>query len=487
MGDNLLRFGQNWWTQEVQLDLAELEHAEDADALGVLDLTNLTDVRTRNCSDGSYSSTNFMGQVFTHGSFAYLPRSTYYRGNDADGSWYSRQVMSLAIVDLSDQSRPRIVGEVEFEPTGYHGGTGEQSRYAGFVQTENALLVGRSTGDYYYYYYYPEDVDRPAPTFSYDVVDLRAGADAQVVSRVEVPSLLANGGWGYGVVGCYLDLGWGWWGGYGAGLALASGDIVASQHEEAVDDGTGRVRYYLDRIDVSDPANPQVLDPINIPGQLLRYEHDAGRLVTLDYGLVVIEAARDDYNACYEQGGNVRFEFAEGEQDRIDFNYATARGTCSRWYRRLNSLVLDDGIARRVSLLEIETDSESGLPRQAPQIAVTQSRLFFQRWIQGEESWQWVEPEIVALGYALDGRLSELGSVEPETIQTWGRLEARGERAFLSSYGALEVITSKNDQAPQATTHDLYGQGCTQGALEITGDQAYCALGMYGVQSIALN
>ncbi|MBN1610305.1 MAG: beta-propeller domain-containing protein [Polyangiaceae bacterium] len=484
MGDELLRFGQDWWTGEVALDVATLEQAEAADALGVLDLSALADVATRSCEDGTYSSTSFAGQVFVHGNVAFVPRTVYSSHRDSQDRWSSSETMTLVIVDLADRSHPVVSGEITLEPTGYDEAREMASYYSGIVQTENALLVGRSTG---YYRYDPVTGERAEPTYSYDVLDLRKGAKAKVVSRLEVPSALAWGGWGYGVDGCMADMGWGWWGGWGYGAAVVSGDIVASQHEEALDDGTGRVRYYLDRIDVSDPARPEVMGPINIPGQVLHYDHALGRLVTLDYELVDVAEGKDNQEACYDAGGNTRFELDPPEQtSRSDYDWLTATGNCHRWYRRLNSLVLEDGKARRVSLLRVETDSDSGKPRYADQIAVTDSRLFFERWTQGEENWDRVDPEVVSLALTEDGRLSELGSIVPESAYAWGELVGRGKRAFLTGNGRFEVITSESGKRLTSSVHELRSWGCYGSSLEVAGDTALCALGMYGVQRIPL-
>jgi hypothetical protein len=63
---------------------------------------------------------------------------------------------------------------------------------------------------------------------------------------------------------------------------------------------------------------------------------------------------------------------------------------------------------------------------------------------------------------------------------------ARGKRAFLSSTGNLEVITSRDGKL-QSASHDLRSYGCYSDSLEVVGDQALCAQGMYGVQSIPLD
>lgn len=487
MGDDLLRFGQNWWTEEVELDLVSLENAEQAESTRSLDLTSLSSIRDKSCTDGSYSSSSFQGQVFTHGSFAYLPRTTYESGSNADGTWYSRDTMWIEIVDLGADAAPRIVGEIALEPTSYDSVNGQSSYYAGFVQTDRALMVGRSTG---YYSYDPETGARAEPTFAYDIIDLDLGADARVVRRLQVPELLAQGGWGYGFYGCMVDMAWGWWGGWGyygaSSLGLVSGDIVASQHEVPVEDGTGRVRYYLDRIDMSDPAAPVFLDPVNIPGQVVRYDHDLGRIVTMDYDPETLEAGTNA-DLCNALGRGATFQYDQAYLAASGYDYTNAPGICTRWHRRVHSLVLEGDVATRVSLLDLDAIDSDGIARTAQEVAVTSSRIFYQRWAYGENTWQRVDPQIVALGFAPDGKLSDLGSIEPEVGEMWGSLVARDKRAFLSAGGMMEIITSENGQPLTSEVHELRSWGCYADSLEVTTDQVLCAQGQYGVQSIPLD
>jgi hypothetical protein len=96
-----------------------------------------------------------------------------------------------------------------------------------------------------------------------------------------------------------------------------------------------------------------------------------------------------------------------------------------------------------------------------------------------------MDPEVVALGFASDGRLESLGRITPEIKEPYANLVARGNRAFLSSTGKLEVISS-NAGTMRKSSHELRSYGCYSDSLEVVGDQLLCAQGMYGIQSIPL-
>ncbi len=487
LGDDLLRFGQNWWTGQVELDIVSLAAAEVAESEAVLDLSSLSAIRERSCNgtNGDYSSsyTYFNGQVFVRGDYAFVPREVYESGSSgSDSSYYSRETMRLSIVALTGADAPRIVGEIALEPTGYDSGSRDESTYyAGFVQTENALLVGRRTG---YYSYDPTTGERSETNFVYDVIDLSAGVDASVVSRLEVPDNLAWGGWAYGPYGCMMDMAWGWYG-TDAGVTVVSGDIIASQHQEPLEDDTGRVRYYLDRIDVSDPADPVLVDPINIPGQVLHYQHERGLLVTVEDVREVL-GEMENYQACVDGYPGASWEYDYEVYEATGYDWDNTPGTCVRWHRRLNSLVLDGDVARRMSVLDLRTEESDGIVRSAGSIAVSKSRVFYQTRAQDYADYRYLEGEVSALGFLADGRLSALGSIATPG-DYWSSIVARDQRAFLSGYGTLQVVTSPNGGPLARSEHELRAGYCNYGSLEVVGNQAFCAGNYFGVQRIALD
>jgi hypothetical protein len=259
---------------------------------------------------------------------------------------------------------------------------------------------------------------------------------------------------------------WGfWYPGSGSSTgALVAGDLVVSQHEEKVDDGTGRVRYFLDRLDVSDPAEPKLLPQINIPGQVVHIDGDGKKLVTLEY--TYAERKGLSWEQCYRQGTRAYLE-SEG-------------GVCRIYRRRANALVLEnDESARRVSMIELDNTK-----RVSESISVSDERLFVttrevRNYNEGPG-----EPQLETFAFAETGQLVRLPPLSLEGAGYWGTLYARGARAFMSSQGALTVIDTRDTEQPSVQRHDMQGWGCS--SLEVQGDRAFCALGQYGVFSIDL-
>lgn len=442
MGDTMLRFGSDWWTGRTVLDFVSLADVDVAEPLGELDLSAVTPTDDT-CEKQAY----WEGSVYVHGDYAYVPQRIYSSVASPDGKSY-RQYLRFYVVDLSDRSAPQVVRA--FSVAADDGGEG----ILGITLTDSALLVGRTKGYYRY-----DDQGNPAetPTFSYDVFSLSDPARPKLVSTLEVPHALSGGGFGYNISGCVVDVGFGFWRGYGyGGQVLVSGDIVASQHAVPLEDGSGRVRYYLDRIDVSDPENPKLLPEVNIPGNVVDFDAGAGRIVTIDHD---IRSTQPGPRGC-------------------DYGWLES-GVCTRYIRSLNTLELSGDVATLRSRLEIDGEDERG-HFGAGQIAVGGDRIFVQRTTQTGDGYD-QEMQIFALSGS--ARLSDLGSVELER-NGWGSLYARGGRGFFHTSGRMLEIDARDPDELKTKTHDTGSYYCN--SFEVTDTHAYCARGYEGVWQMEL-
>lgn len=464
LGDTMLRFGNDWWTGQTNLDFSRISEVETAQPHGELDLSALApDDGAQFCdTEGGeyyYSDSYWGGQVYVHGTYAYVPRYSYVQQSKSD-KWTYEESLDLYIVDISKQISPQLVGKFSLDPTRQDLG----ESFAGIVQTESALLIGRSTSTPFYDSILGAQSKRE---FSYDVIELSNPTEPKVVKRFEVPSLLASGGWGYGMSGCSVDMHYGWWGysGYGGDQsALVSGDLVVSQHEEPLSDGSGRVRYYLDRIDVSDPKNPVLLPKVNIPGNVVHFDGDADRIVTIDY-LLDEKAARSGED-CYRNN-------FYGYFDDVD-------NVCRTYQRRLNVLDLDGDTAVLKDTRMIDREA------QANSIAISDDRIFYSSVVWNNDAPDAPPISTVSvLSYDSSGEISTRGHVELNpTGYWWGQLVARDGRAFMTGSNELTVIDATSSEV-EITRHEMGGWGCSQ--LEVQDDVAYCAMGQFGVKSFDLN
>ena len=463
LGDHLMRFGADWNTGETVLDLTPVARASEAEPEAEIDLSALFGQDARSCNANSYWS----GQVFTHGNFAYVPR--YTNGYDRDGGNFTQR-LTLYVVDLTDRAAPRAVGELPIDPVT------TDTYYSSIIQTDDALLVGRAQG--FYHSYSPSGEQTNGPRYFYDVIDLADPAAPALASTFEVPEQLASYGWGwFSAPACTMDMGWGWYGG-GNNAELTDGDLVVSQHAEPVPGSPTDVKYYLDRIDVSDPYNPRVLPKINIPGTAIHFNASTNELVTIDYrdSLEAVDSQAD----CYYARGN--YGFYDGNDQNL----------CHVVRRTLNALTLEGDRAVRHSQLALDAE------RRTMNIAVSKNRIFYTTTefpdpavFSGEATPSATLSPVMLESLRLDaGQLVRLPSQELRRLRSdsygyYGQLYARDERAFEVFDNNLTVIDTLHPSAQTRLTQELPGWGCQ--SLEVASDAAYCAVGQRGVEVIDLS
>jgi hypothetical protein len=473
LGDHLLRFGSDWATNQTILDMTPVALASVAEPQAEIDLSALFGADEWTCN----GSSSWSGQVFTRADYAYVPRYTY-EYDPLTGE--NEQRLKFYIVNISDRSAPRAVGSFAVEPT--RGDTA----ITGILQTENTLLVGRSQGFYSYDSF--AGVVTGAPRFFYDVIELDNPGAPTVASRFEMPAQIAGNGWGqFAVGGCSVDTGWGWYGG-GTTAELTDGDMVISQHAEPVSGKPGQLKYYLDRLDVSDPYRPKLLPPINIPGTPVHYNDDTHELVTIDYQ-ETLEAATSPED-CAARG---YYGYSEQSPD-----------VCRVTRRSINALRLQPDRAVRTSQLQLDST------RRTANIAISNSRIFY-------TTVDFPAPFVVQEGPLVEDSVSsgegalslplELSPITLETLSLEGgeltplpsrelrrlpkdgyyyaELYARDERLFEIFDQTVTVIDSLDPAASESITRELPGWGCA--SLEVSGDAAYCAVGQRGVEVIDLS
>jgi len=119
-----------------------------------------------------------------------------------------------------------------------------------------------------------------------------------------------------------------------------SGNIVATSHFVQSPSTNGAVRFFLDRIDVSDPANPERSPAVNIPGSLIAYDAESEHALTVDYRTETEQATA---RVCNEQlyGG-----WNPPNNDYSNYDYERTIGTCYWVLHTLRLVAIEDGKAR---------------------------------------------------------------------------------------------------------------------------------------------
>lgn len=463
VGDKVLRFGTDWWTEQTILDVTGIDQVTDPTQHNALDLTDVL-ANTDECNGYAY-----WGNVYVVGEYAYVERNSY-----AYGESQSTEKLTLLVVNLATE-KPEIVGELDVDLV--TSGDNVYRYFSGVVQADSALLVGITEYDY--------STDTRTTKTSYQVIDVRDPAHPVKTTTFEVPAELVSRGWGRFTGGCGLDFGWGWGGYYGGyynyydqNTALVSGDIIASSHVEQLEDNQTRGRYYLDRFDVSDPEHPVVLDKVNVPGRVTHFEADAGRILTIEDRYEAVALNRED---CWARSGaepNVQWTYTDPQN--------SDQGLCNKTNKFVHLLALEDGAAEL-----LETASLDGDDWYFSSTSITKDRIFIRQYQTKEITetyndqtytyWGWDKTRI----RVLDASLALVTNFDGDGNQNWNELRARGKRAFMSENGTLRVFDTSDVDAPKVVDKELLGYGCE--SLEVRDNVAVCSQGKKGVESFSLD
>ncbi|MEZ4371467.1 MAG: beta-propeller domain-containing protein [Polyangiaceae bacterium] len=130
---------------------------------------------------------------------------------------------------------------------------------------------------------------------------------------------------------------------------IAWKNTILTSHYEPVSDG--RVEFFLDRIDVSNPSAP-TLEKINIPGSLLAVDPTSGKLLTVSYKRHEAHIAAD--SKC----PGVLNNFIPDDPD----SYPSS-GICKWLSRQLNLVSVGGEVSLQASLqlTDVETPAESAM------------------------------------------------------------------------------------------------------------------------------
>ena len=444
-GDHLVRLGNNWWSNKAEIDVTPLNGADAPNGLGGLDLES---VLGSSCGGGGFYSARVLG----NGNRAYVVYDQYvYDGNGS-------QVTAVAVIDVSNPASPRVESHQSIGVAASYawGGWGYDSVVASgeqLVQLGSTLVFVHTeaswTNDSY--------VTTKA---SLVVVDLADPANPRT-ARLALPQA-------QGLTGLHVD-----------------GSTILTSHFEPVPGNTGRVRFYVDRIDVSNPAAPRLTGKVNVPGSLFAWEPATGRAITVDYRRSV--QSNVTYRDCYSKGYS-RVSWQPYDTSRYD---ELAKGTCSAVNHSLRQVRIDGASAAAEGSWDVPEDLQLGRADVGAQrVYVGLNRGYYGGYIDGCYMGSCgggvAGAELLVLS-GLDAGSLQTGRLSL-TAQPWGgyiyHLTAFGDRALVASSSGSElvVVDAATPTQPKALrTIDTIGYVSN---LQRHGDLAIVSSGYDGAQVV---
>lgn len=463
-GDTLVRLGQDWWTNSAQLDVTTVASADSLPGPGLLDLSQTI--------DGASCGYAYPENLFVKNDHAFLLWQ----------SWnYSTQQQeeTLTSIDISTPSSPTVVSETPMSVVngyGYYYGYDLINGGTPTVRAGNAIVRLNIDGQWTY-------TDSTSTTSEW--VENWAGVEVTNISNAVSPTSTAvRLSSGRGLTGL-----------------LADGNTVLASHFEPVDGDPNRVRFYVDRVDVTDPSAPIVLPSVNVPGSLLAWDGATERAVTVDYRHVTLENVV--YTDCYDQF-SYRATFTPYQTDQYGSYDATTLGSCVGLEYSLKLVHIDGDRA----MLEGTYDVQRGL---APSRAAVGDGRAFVSLDQNSYGYYYPYGGVAVdcfgacggyYGGTIDWQapllvLSGLGTgtlgVSSVTVNGtgWGgsitQLVASGTRALADTgwQGSLSLVDASNAAAPYiAKNVDIVGWPQD---ITVAGNRAIVSMGMDGVAAVDMN
>ncbi|AUX35775.1 MULTISPECIES: beta-propeller domain-containing protein [Sorangium] len=438
-GDLVVRMSADWWTSSPQLEIAPAADPGRTEPIGKLDLAALTTGSEGDCYGYGVAD----ARLFAHGQYAYLLWPSYTGGTTK---------AHLAVIDLRDPESPRIASQRVLPFSGsalyaygyYYGAvvpTGDS-----VVQVGSTLVLRNTNYDPYYYY---DGVGGETPASdepSLEVLDLSDPSNP-VHRSAALPA-------GAGHTGLQID-----------------GTTVLTSRWVPLPDDPSKARFYLDRIDVSDPSSPVVRTPVNVPGSLLAFDGALGRALTVDYEPFELEVPSAE--ACYRAfAQNVDFEPTSP-------NDWEGPGVCKGMSRVIKLLDVGSKTARLRD--ERPMDGDAGIWR----VFVGDDRVFMLTYLNYVVEDGEVPYGILAVSGLEEGSIelarkpfAELGYSSP--------LIADGTRLLVASYSppSLAVIDGSD---VGALTYETKGElSAPVSRVTLDGDRALCSLGHHGLEVVDL-
>lgn len=307
-GEAVVRIGTSYWSngQGLEVTVSNLDDLVNREPGQTL---TLDDINQYTCDSETYLS-----HISSGGSRVYLQYSSYSYSNSSKG--YETRVK---VLDVTDPAKPKIAGDAAlgFTPQqSYSSVPGMVNNGATSVALGDSMVFANHNVEYN---------DRGFIVKNQSTLEIVDFTDANEPRRTSLalPASLGSTG------------------------LLKSGTMIATSHFEASPDNMDAVRFYLDRVDVSDPERPVVKDAVNVPGSLLAYDDTNKRALTIDYQYVNI--ANISPKQCYEEEFG---SFITNDPSKLD--YENARGPCTALRFKLHLVDVGDKTASILDSYDVD-------------------------------------------------------------------------------------------------------------------------------------
>lgn len=437
VGDHLAQLSNDWWSQQARITITPRATIEQALPIASVDLSPMID---ETCGYYGWSSW-WSARLFESGGLITIAVPTY----DKIGSGWL-----IGVVDARTPTAPKLLGKMRLDgasgwaPSYDYGYYGYGSGYNAMLTVGDATVLAGSS------------LATLRTTSSWDGGTYRVTANSLAIIDLRDPTKPRAAG--------KLDLGaWSY-----TPLQLVSGKVMTSHYQPT---GDGRVRFYLDEIDVSNPDAPKVVRSVNVPGSLLTFDPVSSRAITVDYKRTFIEGT--DYYDCSKK-------VAEG--DVLMFDWSSK--VCTAVHRSLRLVKVEGPFARLEQAFELPSARIGGVALGDARVVLRSTYGGYYDSYPGGGSTAPTDRAWVLTGM----REGLVETSAPITLDAgWGgQMWASGDRAVALTgsrrLSVLDLSSAKTARVVRTTELGSYYAS----HVAMTPDTAYVSLGQYGVSAVPL-
>lgn len=441
VGDSVVVLANDGWTGRAQLSVVPRADVTQATPT-TIDLSPMLD---QSCGYYGWSSWWSAG-LYANGGYVYVVVPSAY-AYDKSGAYTSSTL--VGVIDARNPKAPRLVGKAKLSGLdglfgsygnyGYYGGYGYYGYGSSNLDPGQAtvqrgdVLVSMTTE------WASTDGAEPSATTRFATLDLRDPANPRAGKPLALPSRRPY-----------------------TGLQVSGGHVMTS-HAEPTD--SGRVRYYVDELDLSDPLAPKLARSVNVPGSLVSFDAAASRAVTVDYRRTVTPAV--DFDSCTKP--------ADG-RDSSWFDYGSK--SCVAVHRTFRLSTLTGSTAFFLGSLDVPSPA-------IDEVVVADGRVLLRSRYDYQNGYQLSDRAWVLDGVRAGGlTLSEPVLLGGNSYYGYGGpTRALGDRALvLDGSGWAKVLDLASPRVVRSGRIDYYWAY----DVTMTADTAYASLGDYGLVSYPL-
>lgn len=441
-GDRAVRIGQSWYTNKAELDVVPVDEVGTPRSAAGFEL----ELESDNSCYGGLSLTQAMASEDK----AYLVFSGYGYEDGQDIEY-----IRVATLDLKGADAPKLAGTADLATSPMH-----------YAYDSSLPVVGDRIvriGD--------------ALVFNHQVIAWQSDAHSVTESGVYVMDLSDPNK----PKTAYVELP----SGLGASALFVDGSVVARSHYVASGDDSDIVRFYLERLDLANPAKPRRLPSLNVPGSVIALSGDRAFTVDFEY-LVQRDVSADE---CYDNARVVSFDVVDaGTSEEPE------TGTCTSLVQVLTLIRFDGSGVEVLGTERLQADEDIDRIAMGDEVLFATVNRPYYYYPGGFDCYHCFyvgtnKLKVLTLGGLTGGKLS-VGRVDLDRGDQWyypGSIVANGDRALVSHgwRNELTLLDASDPKRPEVVKEIQVASYISD--LTLVGSKAVVSMGYDGAQAVSFD